>query len=165
MTDTDDRSPSDDAAGGPFELEISRYIDAPRAVVWRVWTERTVEWFAPKPWTTRIIAQDMRPGGRSSLVMSGPDGDTPPIEGVFLEVVPEVRIVTTDAYRVGWIPQPPFMTGLWEFADEGSGTRYTARSRHWTVEAKEQHEAMGFEQGWGVVADQLAALAEAEAGG
>ena len=159
MTDTAE------ATAEPFELAISRYIDAPRAVVWRVWTERTEEWFAPKPWTTRILEYDLRAGGRSALVMRGPDGETPPMEGVFLEVIPQVRIVTTDAYRAGWIPQTPFMTGFWEFADEGQGTRYTARARHWSAEAMQQHEAMGFSQGWGVCADQLAELAEAEARG
>ena len=54
------------------------------------------------------------------------------------------------------------MVVIIEFAAEGDGTRYTARVRHWTDEALKQHEAMGFESGWGTVADQLAALAEAE---
>ena len=40
-------------------------------------------------------------------------------------------------------------------------TRYTARARHWTDEAKKQHEEMGFEPGWGACADQLKALCEA----
>ncbi len=39
----------------PFELAIERYIDAPPATVFRVWTERLEEWWAPMPWTTRII--------------------------------------------------------------------------------------------------------------
>ena len=52
------------------------------------------------------------------------------------------------------------MIGFWEIEPEGSGTRYTARARHWTDEAKAQHEAMGFEAGWGACADQLKALCE-----
>lgn len=55
------------------------------------------------------------------------------------------------------------MVGIVTFEPEGPGTRYTARVRHWDSEAQKQHEAMGFEQGWTLVADQLAALAEAEA--
>ena len=50
--------------------------------------------------------------------------------------------------------------GFWEIEPEGSGTRYTARARHWTDEALEQHRAMGFEAGWGACADQLKALCE-----
>jgi uncharacterized protein YndB with AHSA1/START domain len=49
-----------------------------------------------------------------------------------------------------------------EFADEGGKTRYTGSARHWTKEAYDQHKTMGFEQGWTAVAEQLAALAEAE---
>ena len=46
------------------------------------------------------------------------------------------------------------------FEPEGSGTRYAARVRHWTAEALKRHEAMGFHEGWGIVAGQLAELAE-----
>jgi uncharacterized protein YndB with AHSA1/START domain len=52
------------------------------------------------------------------------------------------------------------MVGTMEFADEGGKTRYTGSARHWTKESYEQHKAMGFEQGWTLVAEQLAALAE-----
>ena len=49
------------------------------------------------------------------------------------------------------------------FAPEGTGTCYTARVRHWSLETLKRHEAMGFREGWGIVASQLAELAEAEA--
>jgi len=144
-----------------YELAIMRIIDAPREIVWRAWTERTEDWFAPKPWTTKIVEHDMRPGGRSALEMTGPNGETSGGDGVFLEVVPNERIVFTDAFRTGWIPQGPFMVGFFLFEDAGDGkTRYTAGARHWTQEAMQQHQEMGFEQGWGQVADQLAAIAE-----
>ena len=58
-------------------------------------------------------------------------------------------------------PAGPFMIGFWEIAPEGDGTRYTARARHWTEEAMQQHQEMGFVEGWGVCADQLAAICEA----
>ncbi len=47
---------------------------------------------------------------------------------------------------------------MWE--PEGEGTRYTARVRHWNEETLKQHEAMGFHEGWSIVAGQLAELAE-----
>ena len=83
------------------------------------------------------------------------------MEGIVLEVIPGRRIVVTNAFRAGWIPQPPFMVGIFEFADEGGKTRYTASARHWDEATMKQHEAMGFTTGWTTVADQLAALAEA----
>ena len=144
-----------------FELAVERHIAASPAVVWKVWTQRTAEWWAPKPWTTRVLEQDLRPGGRSAMVMKGPDGETPPMEGVFLEVIPERSIVFTDAFRAGWIPQAAFMVGFFSFAPEAAGTRYRAGARHWDEAALKQHESMGFMQGWAVVAGQLAELAEA----
>lgn len=145
-----------------FELAVERYIDAPPATVFKVWTERLEEWWAPKPWTTKIIEQDLRPGGRSAMIMSGSDGETPPMEGVFLEVVPNESIVFTNAFTAGWIPQTPFIVAFFKFAPEGRGTRYRAGARHWNEADQKQHEAMGFIQGWNIVAGQLAALAEAE---
>ena len=146
-----------------WELAIERHIAASPQTVWRVWTERLEEWWAPRPWKTRIIEHDLRPGGRSAMVMSGPDGDTPPMEGVFLEVIPMKSVVFTDAFRAGWIPQPPFMVGFFSFAPEGEGTRYRAGARHWDEAAMRRHEEMGFIGGWSTVADQLAELAEAAA--
>jgi uncharacterized protein YndB with AHSA1/START domain len=58
-----------------------------------------------------------------------------------------------------WEPsEKPFMTVILTFENEGKKTRYTARVRHWTVADRETHEEMGFHQGWGQCADQLAAL-------
>jgi uncharacterized protein YndB with AHSA1/START domain len=147
----------------PFELAVERYIGAPADVVFRVWKQRLEEWWCPKPWTTRLIALELRPGGRSALVMSGPGGESEPMEGVVLDVVPNERIVLTDAFAVGWVPKEPFMVAVFSFAPEGSGTRYRAAARHWDEAACRRHEAMGFTQGWTTVAAQLAAIAEEEA--
>ncbi|MGZ8284711.1 MAG: SRPBCC family protein [Allosphingosinicella sp.] len=152
------------------ELSITRFIDAPPERVYRVYTERTAEWWAPKPWKSRVIAQELRAGGRSSIEMEGPDGEKHPGEGVYLEIVPNARIVFTNAFTAGWRPKIGMdsecdflMVAIVEFEREGSGTRYTARVRHWNAEARKAHEAMGFEEGWSMVAAQLAELAEAEA--
>lgn len=145
------------------ELAVERFIDAAPDTVWRVMTGRMGEWFCPVPWRAEVVEQDFRPGGRSALVMHGPNGEAMPQEGVFLDVVPGRRMSFTDAFSVGWVPQGPFMVGTFELTPEGGGTRYRASARHWTEDAMKQHEAMGFTQGWGAVADQLAALCEAQA--
>ena len=145
-----------------YDLSITKLIDAPPHAVWKIATERMSEWWCPRPWTTEIIEQNWCAGGRAAMVMHGPNGEKHEIEGIFLEVVPNTRFITTDAYAVGWVPQTPFMTGMWEFADEGGKTRYTATARHWTAEAKAQHEQMGFTDGWSACAAQLAEIAERE---
>jgi uncharacterized protein YndB with AHSA1/START domain len=146
-----------------YELSITRLIEASPETVYRVWTERTGEWWAPKPYTTPEVNIDLRPGGRCRMLMRAPDGtNLPDEEGVFLEVEPNRRIVFTNAFAPGWIPQDPFMVVIVTFEPEGSGTRYTARVRHWNEETLKNHEAMGFQEGWGIVAGQLAELAEGQ---
>jgi len=143
------------------ELVLTRLIDAPRALLYRAWTdpEMLKQWFAPLPYTTPHAELDVRPGGANLIVMRGPDGQDMPNRGVYLEVVPNEKLVFTDAFTDAWVPSPkPFMTVILTFEDEGGKTRYTARVRHWTAEDKETHEKMGFHQGWGICADQLTAL-------
>lgn len=147
----------------PFELAVERHIDAPPAIVWQVMTERLAEWWCPKPWRTEIIEQDWRPGGRNAVMMHGPNGEKSGGEGVFLEVVPDRRMVFTDAFKPGWIPQEPFMIGFFELTPDAGGTHYRAGARHWSKAALERHKEMGFEGGWSAVAAQLADLAEAAA--
>lgn len=147
-----------DASTG-YDLRITRLMDVPRDAVWRAWTDHLTEWWCPKPWTTEVIENDMRPGGRSAMIMRGPDGEESAMEGVFLEIEPGRRIVFTNAFTAGWMPQAPFMLGYFEFADEESKTRYTAGSRHWDEATMKQHEGMGFFDGWNKVADQLEEVA------
>ena len=98
------------------------------------------------------------------MVFHGPDGKAMPLDGVYLAVEPGRRVVSTDALDADWNPRAPNMVRIDEFAAEGNGTLYTATARHWTAEAKAQHEAMGFDAGWGASADQLAEVARRIAG-
>ena len=145
------------------ELVLTRLINAPRAKVYRAWTDPALlkQWFAPKPYTTPIVEIDVRPGGSAYFVMRGPDGKDLPNRGVYLEVVPNEKLVSTNAYVKAWEPsEKPFMTLILTFEDEDGKTRYTARVRHWSVADREAHEKMGFHEGWGLCTDQLEALVE-----
>ena len=152
-----------DTAEAVKELTVTRYIAASPETVWHVMAERQEEWWCPKPWTVKIVAQDRRAGGRASMTIYGPDGEIMPNEGIYLAYEPGVRYVVTDAVSAldDFAPAGPFMIGFWEIAPEGDGTRYTARARHWTDEAMQQHKDMGFVEGWGLCADQLKQLCEA----
>lgn len=144
-------------------LTLTRLINAPREKVYQAWTEPELlkQWFAPLPFTTPVAELDVRPGGANLIVMRGPDGNEYPNHGVYLEVVPNRKLVITDAYSKAWEPSgKPFMTLIVTFGDEDGKTRYTARVLHWSAADREEHERMGFHQGWGQCADQLAALVE-----
>lgn len=145
------------------ELVLTRLIDAPREKLFKCWTQPELmkQWFAPLPWTLSEVEVDLRAGGSSKIVMRSPEGQEFPSLGVYLEVVPNEKIVFTDAYTEAWKPsEKPFFTGIITFEDEGGKTRYTAVARHWTVEDRKAHEGMGFHEGWGQCADQLAELAK-----
>jgi uncharacterized protein YndB with AHSA1/START domain len=144
------------------DLILTRIIEAPPEKVFRAWTEPETlkKWFAPAPFTTPTVETDVRPGGSSLIVMRGPDGVEIPCKGVYLEVVPNERLVFTDAYTMGWEPsEKPFMTVVLAFEPVGAGTRYTARIRHWSAADRDAHEKRGFHQGWAICTEQLAAVA------
>lgn len=143
------------------ELVLTRIINAPRAKVFRAWTDPELlkQWFTPLPWTTSVAEVDVRPGGASLIVMRDPDGNEFPNPGVYLEVVENQRLVATDAYTKAWEPsEKPFMTLILTLEDADGKTKYTARVLHWTVADREAHEKMGFHQGWALATDQLEAL-------
>lgn len=144
------------------ELVLVRETDVPREKLYAGWTtaELYPKWFCPKPWTVTDVELDVRPGGFNRMTMCGPDGERLPNQGVYLEVVPNEKIVFTDAYFANWEPNPNlFITAVLTFETLPDGkTRYTARVRHWTKEKCEKHAAMGFVDGWGKAFDQLVEL-------
>ena len=146
------------------DLVLSMILDAPREKVYRCWTEADLltQWFAPKPWSTPRAEIDVRPGGASLVTMADEQGNEYPNPGQYLEVVPNHRLMFTDAFVGDWRPsEKPFFTAVLTFDDAGEGkTKYTAVARHWTTEDAENHKKMGFHQGWGICAGQLEALAE-----
>ena len=148
----------------PRDLQLALTLDAPRDKVWRCWTEPDLltRWFAPKPWSTAAADLDPRPGGRMNVTMRSPEGEEVPNTGVYLEIVPKERLVTTDTYCEGWLPsEQPFMTSIIPLADVGHGkTAYRAVVRHWRAQDREVHEKMGFQNGWIAAARQLEALAK-----
>lgn len=146
------------------ELVLQRTLNAPREKLFRCWTDPQLvtQWFTPPPWKTVRAEMDVRAGGRSCITMQSPEGQEFPNRGLYLEVVPNAKIVFTDAFVDAWEPsEKAFMVGTLTFEDAGAGrTLYTARVRHWSVAVREAHEKMGFHEGWGIATQQLEALAQ-----
>lgn len=140
------------------DLSFTRTLQAPRALLWTCWTtpEHIQHFFVPAPHKVIACEIDLRVGGRFNTTFEV-EGNLMENHGVYLEVVPQERLVFTDAYREGWKPAPdPFMTALLLLSDTADGgTTYTAIARHRSAETAEQHKAMGFFDGWGTVVDQL----------
>jgi uncharacterized protein YndB with AHSA1/START domain len=147
-----------------LDLVLERVIDVPTKLVWEAWTrpEHLKHWFVPKPWSIAKVEIDLRLGGIFSTLMRSPEGQEFPNVGCFLEIVPERRLVFTDALQPGWRPSAnPFFTAIVEFTPEGKGTRYTATALHRDEDGRKKHEEMGFHHGWGTVLDQMVAYIKA----
>jgi uncharacterized protein YndB with AHSA1/START domain len=147
------------------ELEIARFIKAPPSAIWRAWTvrEHFEKWWIPAPIECRVVKLDVRPGGGFETRMREGAGDFQPhVEGCFLDVIPEERLVWTTALAEGWRPTEPWLTltAIITFTPEGNGTRYAARVMHKNPADSKKHEEMGFQEGWGTTIDQLASLVE-----
>jgi len=151
-----------DGVAHAFDLVLERVIDASPEKIYRAYTDPAIlsQWFAPKPWRITDAVIEPKVGGRFDFVMHGPEGERFPNSGVFLEVVPNRRLISTDAFTPDWKPAgQPFMVARIELEPTGDGrTKYTAIASHWTAAAMKQHEDMGFHDGWGQVADQLAEI-------
>lgn len=146
-----------------LDLVLERVVDVPRELVWAAWTkpEHLSKWFTPAPWTVADCEIDLRPGGIFRTVMRSPEGKEFPNIGCYLEVVPNERLVWTDALLPGYRPaENPFMTAIITLESQGNGTRYTAVAIHRDDAGRKKHEDMGFYQGWGKALDQLVAVAK-----
>lgn len=145
------------------ELVIVREFQAPRSLFWKAWTDpkHITQWFGPRGFTTRVDAYDFRVGGKWAYTMIGPDKAEYPCNGVFSEIVPIERIVTTDEFGEDMLKQHPdenFPRGMVVtclFDDLGARTRLTVRIMHRSVQDRINHEKMGVVAGWGSTFDCL----------
>jgi uncharacterized protein YndB with AHSA1/START domain len=83
---------------GEASVTLTRVFDAPRALVWKAWTdpEMMAQWFGPRGFTNPVCELDVRVGGRLYIVMRGPDGNDYPMKGVFREISVPERLVFTN---------------------------------------------------------------------
>src|SRR5699024_5232408 len=115
---------------------MNHLFQHPPAKLWRCWTEPELleQWIVPRPWRARNARIDLRPGGEFSFSVVSEDGDEIVNPGVILDFEEGRRLVTTDAFRPGWIPSgAPMMVGHLSFEprDDGKATFYRARAMHW----------------------------------
>jgi uncharacterized protein YndB with AHSA1/START domain len=151
-----------------LDLVLERVVGVEPELVWKAWTqpEHVVKWFTPAPWTTVDCSIDLRVGGVFRTVMRSPEGQDYPNVGCYLEIVPNRKLVWTDALEGGFRPAAPDpgagfrMTAALLLEPVQGGTKYTAIAMHSDAGARKKHEDMGFHEGWGKALDQLVAHAK-----
>jgi uncharacterized protein YndB with AHSA1/START domain len=142
------------ASSNEREIVITREFAAPRQLVWDVWNEpkHIEKWFGPRTYSVRVTSQDFTEGGAWHYVMLGPAGEEFPFSGVFQEIVPIEKVVSTDEFDESLhetmpdLPKGLVVTTL--FDEQGPKTLVTIRTIHGTVEDRKKHEAMGVVAGW-----------------
>ncbi|GLR51782.1 SRPBCC domain-containing protein [Shinella yambaruensis] len=136
----------------PIGLSIERLIEAPVALVFKLWTapEHLARWLGPKDFTAHAVRMDFRPGGAWSAVIRSPDGDDYPMGGVYREITENRRLVFT--FRWTAEDGPDTLVTV-TFKDLAGKTRLTfAQTPFDTIQSRDSHA-----EGWGECLDRLVA--------
>lgn len=132
------------------DLVITRVFDAPRDLVFRVWTDpaHVARWWGPKDFTNPRCELDVRPGGAIHIDMRSPDGTVYPMKGVFAEIVaPERLVFSSSALDENGAALFEVLTTV-TFVDEGGKTKLTMRAHVTKTTPGAQMYLEGMETGW-----------------
>lgn len=144
----------------PSDLEIvmTRAFDAPRDLVFEVWTkpEHVRHWWGLRSSSMIHCEADVRPGGSWRYVTREENGDEVPFRGVYREVTPPERLVYTEIYDV-----EPFNTGdpavnTVTFTEEDGRTIMTCTTLCPSKEVRDYILGSGMEIGAAETYDRLA---------
>ncbi len=139
-------------------LVITRMFDAPRALVFKAWTDpkHVAQWWGPNGFTNPVCTLDVRPGGAIYIEMTSSDGVMIPNKGIFHEVVePERLVFTTMAFEdEDGTPQLEVLNTV-TFVEHNGKTHLTLHAvvKHSTLEVAPS--LSGMEQGWNESLDRL----------
>jgi uncharacterized protein YndB with AHSA1/START domain len=139
------------------EITITRVFDAPRALVFKAWTDpkHLVQWWGPKGFTNPVCEIDARAGGTLRIHMRGPDGNVYPMKGVIREIIAPERLVFTNIAVDA--SGNHLLEGLTTvvFAEEGGKTKMTLHSRAAAVVEMAAAYLQGMAMGWTQSIDKL----------
>jgi uncharacterized protein YndB with AHSA1/START domain len=141
------------------ELVITRIFDAPRPLVFKLWTEpeHLMRWWGPRGFTPISGRMDVRQGGRWSRLMRSPDGSVIRKHGVYRELVaPERLVLTYITDDAAGNPGPETLVTV-TFADHDGKTRLTLHQTGFqSVAERDDHR-----HGWTGALDGFAAYLSA----
>jgi uncharacterized protein YndB with AHSA1/START domain len=144
-----------DARVADRALTITRTLDAPRALVFKIWSqpEHLARWWGPRGFTLPECKVDFRPGGSFFMLMRSPEGTEHRVRGVYREIAPPERIACSWAWEdaEGKLGHETLLTV--SFAEAGTKTRLTLHQAVFESDsARDAHE-----DGWTTCLERLAA--------
>lgn len=165
MAMTDERKaeltlPADD------QILVTREFDAPRHLVYRAWTtpELVARWWTAKRGTAKEMEIDLRVGGRWRYAMETFEGQEVAFHGVYREIVPDERLVTTEVYEGAPLPPEQLEANATlntvTFAEQDGRTLVTMLTECPSHEVQEMIVASGMEAGLQDALDLLEGVAQ-----
>lgn len=142
MSDTQVILPPDEPV-----IVIERIFDAPRALVFRVFTDpfHLVHFWGPHGSTNPVCEMDVRPGGIWRQVMRFPNGQEYETTSVYVEVVEPERIVWRDAPAEKTSANaPPHLLTTVRLEDLGKRTKLIAQIRAVSIAERDETVRRGF---------------------
>lgn len=152
--------------GSSREFSIIRVFDAPRELIFKVWTDpRYVAlWWGIEGATNPVCELDVRPGGQWRIDMRTASGKVYRNHGVYIEVVENRRLVYSDIpdpYLAEWQGRPPGPNlHTVTFLDQGERTEVTLEVRMNSKADRDRMLALGMLRGIAQGFDRLERLLE-----
>jgi uncharacterized protein YndB with AHSA1/START domain len=140
-----------------WDLVITRVFNAPRELVWKVWTDpaHVQQWWGPKGFTNPRCEWNAQPGGSIHIDMRAPDGVIYPMSGEVQEVAPPERLVfishALDAHGKSMFDVLNTVT----LTDQRGKTALMLEARVLTTTEHAPQYLKGMEMGWNMSLDRL----------
>jgi uncharacterized protein YndB with AHSA1/START domain len=144
------------------KLVLTRVFAAPRALVFKAWTDPKymARWWGPRGFTNPDCELDVRPGGAINILMRAPDGVEHPMTGTFREVVAPERLVFACYALQDEAGNPRLeVVNTVTFAERAGKTTLTLHAVVVKAEPGTETALAGMEAGWSQSLDRLADLA------
>jgi uncharacterized protein YndB with AHSA1/START domain len=147
------------------ELVLTRVFDAPRELVFKMWTDpkHLAKWWGPRGYTIPVCEIDLRPGGSIRIYMRAEDGVGHPITGTYREIIEPERLVFTASVMDDQGDVLFEVLNTVTFTDQEGKTKQTVHACVIHKSAKGEPYAAGMDQGWAQTLDRLEELVVANA--
>jgi uncharacterized protein YndB with AHSA1/START domain len=135
-------------------LFIERIFDAPRDLVFKVWTDANhmKHWWGPRGFSSTVLTTDLRVGGTYRIHMRSPENTDHWSQGVYREIISPQRLVMVGSWTdERGNPTTPETTTTVIFEDLGGKTRLTLHAVFESVTARDAHRG-----GWNSSFERLA---------
>jgi uncharacterized protein YndB with AHSA1/START domain len=150
-------------------MAITAELDAPVEQAWQLWADpRQLErWWGPPTYPATFVDHDLTPGGRTTYVMTGPEGDTSRGWWEVLAAEPPHRLQVLDGFADdsgARNDSMPTMTMTFTLSErDGGGSLLAIETRFPSLEAMEQLLSMGMEEGMAAAMGQIDAILAGDA--